>query len=301
MFTASLAAGSADARIRFRLEDAGRILDALTAIPDALRFVSYLRSAGGLDEHFAAYQAAFGDTEKVELETLEQAQKEASDRTVLEYAQLLAGRRDALRAVRDDAGGIELTTIHRAKGRQWPEVHLFACEEQQLPHRRALEVDAEQRAAGESLEAERRLFAYFALTRARERLSLHMTDSAPSRSRPTRRRLLARTESRCRSSAARLNATGACRRGPVTVRSPLCCTKHCESDSPTRCETRRAARPRWRPPRRRSTTGSSGPTPHPREQPSTNYSPRSKRSATQSALPCWPQPASQRTRRQSRN
>ena len=179
-FTASLAAGSADARIRFRLEDAGRILDALTAIPDALRFVSYLRSAGGLDEHFAAYEAAFGDTEKVELETLEQAQKEASGKTVLEYAQLLAGRRDALRAVRDDAGGIELTTIHRAKGRQWPEVHLFACEEQQLPHRRALEVDAQQRAAGEGLEAERRL-AYVAFTRARERLSLHTTDSAPSR------------------------------------------------------------------------------------------------------------------------
>jgi hypothetical protein len=72
-FTASLAAVSADARIRFRLEDAGRILDALTAIPAALRFVSDLRSAGGLDEHFAAYEAAFGDTEKVELETLEQA------------------------------------------------------------------------------------------------------------------------------------------------------------------------------------------------------------------------------------
>jgi superfamily I DNA/RNA helicase len=33
-FTASLAGVSADARIRFRLEDAGRILDALTAIPD---------------------------------------------------------------------------------------------------------------------------------------------------------------------------------------------------------------------------------------------------------------------------
>jgi hypothetical protein len=179
-FTASLAAVSADARIPFRLEGAGRILDALTAIPDALRFVSYLRRAGGLDEHFAAYEAAFGDTEKVELETLEQAQKEASGKTVLEYAQLLAGRRDALRAVRDDAGGIELTTIHRAKGRQWPEVHLFACEEQQLPHRRALEVDAQQRAAGEGLEAERRL-AYVAFTRARERLSLHTTDSAPSR------------------------------------------------------------------------------------------------------------------------
>jgi superfamily I DNA/RNA helicase len=97
---------------------------------------------------------------------------EASGKTVLAYAQLFASRREALRAVRDDAGGTELTTIHRAKGRQWPEVHLFACEEQQLPHRRALEVDAQQRAAGEGLEAERRL-AYVAFTRARAALGAH--------------------------------------------------------------------------------------------------------------------------------
>jgi len=298
---------SADARIRFRLEDAGRILDALTAIPDALtaipdalRLVSYLRRAGGLDEHFAAYEAAFGDTEKVELETLEQAQKEASGKTVLEYAQLLAGRRDALRVVRDDAGGIELTTIHRAKGRQWPEVHLFACEEQQLPHRRALEVDAQQRAAGEASRPSAGSHTSHAHARACGSRCTRPTappgaflteaglaparpygDPAPQPGRsPERDRRLPK--------------------GPVTVRSPLCCAKHCESDSPTRCETRRAARPRWLPPRRRSTTGSSGPTPHPRGRPSTSYSPRLRRSATQRALPCRPRPASQRTRCQSR-
>ncbi len=94
---------------------------------------------------------------------------------MLEHAQLLVGRRDALRAVRDDAGGIELTTIHRAKGRQWPEVHLFACAEQQLPHRRALEVDAQQRAAGEGLEAERRL-AY---------VDVHARESGSRCTRPT--------------------------------------------------------------------------------------------------------------------
>ncbi len=179
-FIASFAAGSADARVRLRLEDAGRILDALAVIPDARRFVSYLRGPGGLDEHFAAYEAAFGDTEKVELEALEQAHTEAAGKTVAEYAQLLSIRRDALRAIRDDAGGIELTTIHRAKGRQWPEVHVFACEEQQLPHRRALDLDPRQRAAGEGIEAERRL-AYVAFTRAQQRLVLHTTASAASR------------------------------------------------------------------------------------------------------------------------
>ena len=82
--------------------------------------------------------------------------------------------------MRDDEHGIELTTIHRAKGRQWPRVELFACEEGQLPHRRALDVTPEQRAAGEGAEAERRL-AYVAFTRAQERLSITATVTAPSR------------------------------------------------------------------------------------------------------------------------
>ena len=60
---------------------------------------------------------------------LEEAEREATGRTVAEYAQLLPARSDALRAIRDDVHGIELTTIHRAKGRQWPEVHLFGCDD----------------------------------------------------------------------------------------------------------------------------------------------------------------------------
>ena len=111
---------------------------------------------------------------------LEQAQREASGTTVAEYARLLQARSDALRLIRDDVHGIELTTIHRAKGRQWPEVHLFGCEESEPPHRRALEVSEQQRAAGEGLEAERRL-AYVAFTRAQERLVVHTTATAASR------------------------------------------------------------------------------------------------------------------------
>ena len=100
--------------------------------------------------------------------------------SVGEYAELLQARSDTLRAIRDDLHGIELTTIHRAKGREWPEVHLFGCEEHQLPHRRALDVSEEERAAGEGLEAERRL-AYVAFTRARKLLVLHTVDTAASR------------------------------------------------------------------------------------------------------------------------
>ncbi|MDQ6775635.1 MAG: ATP-dependent helicase, partial [Actinomycetota bacterium] len=179
-FTASLAGVPADGRQRARLEDAGQILDGLTTIDDARLFITYLRGPGGLDQYFRDYEQAFGEIEKIDLEVLEQAQREAAGKTVAEYADLVQARSDALRAIRDDVNGIELTTIHRAKGREWPEVHVFGCEEHQLPHRRALDVSEQERAAGEGLEAERRL-AYVAFTRARERLVLHATETAASR------------------------------------------------------------------------------------------------------------------------
>ena len=134
-FTESFAALATGARQRARLDEAGRILDALAAITDAGRFVRYLRGPGGLDDYFGEHERAFGGTERIELEVLEQASREASGKTVAEYATLLQSRSDALAAIRDDEHGIELTTIHRAKGCQWPEVHVFGCEEGQLPHR----------------------------------------------------------------------------------------------------------------------------------------------------------------------
>jgi superfamily I DNA/RNA helicase len=179
-FSESLAALPAPDWQRSRLQDAGAILDALAGTTDAANFIRYLRGPGGLDEYYRAHERTFGETERIDLEVLEQAQREASGRTVGEYAELLQARSDALRAIRDDVHGIELTTIHRAKGREWPEVHLFGCEEHQLPHRRALDVTPEERTAGEGLEAERRL-AYVAFTRARERLVLHTVETAPSR------------------------------------------------------------------------------------------------------------------------
>ena len=179
-FTRALAALRADDRRRGKLDEAGRTLDALGAITDAQRFIRYLRHRGGLDAHFEEHEAVFGGTEQIELEVLDQAEAEAAGLTVSGYLELLERRTDALLSVRDDEHGIELTTIHRAKGRQWPRVELFACEEGQLPHRRALDVTPEQRAAGEGAEAERRL-AYVAFTRAQERLSITSSVAAPSR------------------------------------------------------------------------------------------------------------------------
>ena len=179
-FGESLLAVAGDARESPRLIDAGQILDRLSTIIDAGQFITHLRQAGGLDEHFGEYEQTFGATEQIELEVLEQSQREARGVTVAQYSEILRTRTDELRLARDDTHGIELTTIHRAKGRQWPEVHVFACQEGQLPHSRALEISAVERAAGEGIEAERRL-AYVAFTRAQRQLILHTMRAAASR------------------------------------------------------------------------------------------------------------------------
>jgi hypothetical protein len=72
-------------------------------MPDAARFIRYLRGPGGLDDYFAEYQDAFGGTEEVELETLEQAEREAIGMTADAYGALLRSRSDAL--LREFAGG----------------------------------------------------------------------------------------------------------------------------------------------------------------------------------------------------
>jgi superfamily I DNA/RNA helicase len=253
-FSESLAGIATDGRQRFRLEDAGRILDALAAITDAARFIAYLRGPGGLDDYFTEHEQTFGATEKIELEVLEQAQGEAAGKTVVDYAALFQARRDALRAIRDDTGGIELTTIHRAKGRQWPEVHLFGCEENQLPHRRALEVSEEERAAGEGIEAERRL-AYVAFTRAAQSLIVHTSETAASR-------FLSEAglqpASPYETAVAADPAPLAARRGfpsaSVRDRSPACSRRPIASGSDTRYEPRRSAASRSRAPRPRWST-----------------------------------------------
>jgi len=165
---------------RTKLDQAARILDQLRLMTDATKFIRYLRTAGGLDRHFEEYEDAFGDTEKIESEVLDQAEKEAAGMTVAQYSELLTQRTDALRAIRDDEQGVELATIHGAKGRQWPRVELFGCEEKQLPHAKALKATPAQQAVGEGLQAERRL-AYVAFTRAQNILSITLTDGSASR------------------------------------------------------------------------------------------------------------------------
>ncbi len=68
--------------------------------------------------------------------------------------------------------GVELATIHAAKGREWDRVILYGVDEGQTPHRQS---DSET-----GVEDERRLF-YVALTRAKLRLEIICTTGRESR------------------------------------------------------------------------------------------------------------------------
>lgn len=69
---------------------------------------------------------------------------------------------------------VTLSTIHAAKGLEWPLVVLYAASDDHLPLRRSIEEDGE-----DALHEERRL-AYVAVTRAQRRLMISYTPSAPA-------------------------------------------------------------------------------------------------------------------------
>jgi len=101
---------------------------------------------------------------------------------------------------RDDAGAdaVRLTTIHAAKGLEFPHVFVAGCEEGLLPHRGGLAADEAADAGDESadraqharIEEERRLM-YVAVTRAQRSLTLSWC-----KQRRQARQLLARQPSR---------------------------------------------------------------------------------------------------------
>jgi superfamily I DNA/RNA helicase len=74
--------------------------------------------------------------------------------------------------------GVELATVHGAKGREWDRVILFGADQGRFPLARVLRSKALHDGGG-GLEDERRLF-YVALTRARLQLDIICSEKAPS-------------------------------------------------------------------------------------------------------------------------
>ncbi len=157
----------------------GELFTQLARCSDGAAAIALLRGPGGLDDWFDD-EDRMGGLDQFECEVLEQAEKDAAKLTPRQYLDDLQRQARKLKASRNQESGIELSTIHGAKGRQWPLVIVVACDEGTLPHARSLEVGAAEAARGEGLEAERRL-AYVAFTRAQHRLELHYDKARPSR------------------------------------------------------------------------------------------------------------------------
>jgi DNA helicase-2/ATP-dependent DNA helicase PcrA len=143
---------------------------------DAGEAVQLLRTGGGLDQHYARADR-MSRHDQVELDTLHALEEESSWLPVSAFVTVME-QRARLNVANDDPDGIELSTIHAAKGREWDTVILFGADGSQLPHLRAV-IDAESDDdLRDALEAERRLL-YVGMTRTRQTLHV-VTTGDPS-------------------------------------------------------------------------------------------------------------------------
>jgi DNA helicase-2/ATP-dependent DNA helicase PcrA len=138
------------------------------------------------------------------LDSLEELESAAARFDTVEqfvaYADELSLRHAQMKSMKDEQNGdaVQLMTIHRAKGLEFPYVYWIGASEGILPHTTALKAKppeelkatrpdaAEQQLHEAALEEERRL-AYVAVTRAKEKLYIsspayyHGKPAAPSR------------------------------------------------------------------------------------------------------------------------
>ena len=156
-----------------KLEEGAALLDELKLEPDAANVIYLLRTRGLLDQHYSSVER-MSPHDQIEIEALERLQERAEGKSVAEYLTELETRAARLAGAGSESG-IELTTIHGAKGREWDTVILFSADLNQLPHFRALADTDSDDEFNEAIEDERRL-AYVAMTRAKQRLEIVVSD-----------------------------------------------------------------------------------------------------------------------------
>jgi len=176
--------------------------------PEALRTVRVDIGLGGaMDVLDAARREADRSTHTDDLVALEQAAALHPDAATFEGWLREVLSRPA------DGPGVELSTIHRVKGREWDDVVVFGLSDQLLPHRLATDV-----------EEERRLL-HVAITRGRERVVVVADEEAPSPFLAELDGTRPREEAQRAARRARPGSVpGATARGPADARPPATAT-----------------------------------------------------------------------------
>ncbi len=165
---------------RLQLTQAADLFDRLSHENDAEALVQALRTEGGLDKHYSD-QERMSPHDQVEIEVLDSLLLESRDKTPKVLAEIIETKGRLLSNAVSNAQGIELTTIHGSKGREWDRVVLFGWNEDQIPHKRVLlQHQTNPELLEQAIEDERRL-AYVAMTRAKGRLNFVYENGNESR------------------------------------------------------------------------------------------------------------------------
>jgi hypothetical protein len=144
-------------------------LDRLKSLTKATLAMVHLRRELGLDDHFDARAREGSPSEDADaLNGVSGLAEQAA--STIDLLERLLLRKEALERARN-GNGVELTSIHGAKGREWSDVLLIGADEQRLPLVSVIENQQSSFTVANGWEDERRL-AYVAMTRAKDSLTI---------------------------------------------------------------------------------------------------------------------------------
>jgi DNA helicase-2/ATP-dependent DNA helicase PcrA len=134
-----------------------------------------IRKEIGYDKYLEEYATKTGNDLKVVSEPLDELEQAVTGhRTIQEFLAHVQEVNETIRKSRNQGDGVQLMTMHRAKGLEFEHVYCIGLVEDMLPHPKSLDGEGEKRDA--AVEEERRLL-YVGMTRAKRFLTL----SAPLR------------------------------------------------------------------------------------------------------------------------
>jgi DNA helicase II / ATP-dependent DNA helicase PcrA len=160
---------AAVAELRAGLETAG-VEAALRKLIETIDLIGDLRAAS---PSLSAAQRRIDNVEALVRQLTEQQKRKPGQQSLLEYLRFLSLASGDADGEREDAADrVVMTTLHGAKGLEFPVVFLVGAEEEILPHARSLMPHANDVSDPDHVSdvSEERRLAYVALTRAQEML-----------------------------------------------------------------------------------------------------------------------------------